>query len=141
LKDGRLACSVRPDQAKDLAVRDFEIDAANSLNRAVVLFEPGDPNRTVAVCSFIVGGGCSFMCLQRCLILRCGRHWSPCTRISPSPAMPGLANPIAPLSCSLTPTTCFTRSSLKYVFSGVKVASGSTRDTNASIGSFGFESR
>src|SRR5262249_5670606 len=65
----------------------------------------------------------------------------PDTRISPSAGMPGLANPVPSFSWSLTPTTCFTRSSRKYVFSGVNVACGSMRDTYASIALLGFESR
>ena len=53
------------------------------------------------------------------------------------PACPAWRSPTAPRSRSFTPTTCFTRSSRKYVFSGVNEACGSTRSTYASMGFVG----
>ena len=47
-------------------------------------------------------------------------------------ACPAWRTRCALLSRSFTPTTCFTRSSRKYVFSGVNVACGSIRSTYAS---------
>src|SRR5262249_4403721 len=124
--EGRgLAGAVRADQTEDLARTHVEIDAADRLDGPVALGQRADLDRR------------SRLAHRRA----CRGHSSPSTRISPSAGMPGLAKPTAPRSRSLTPTTCFTRSSRKYVFSGVNDACGSTRRTYASTGLFGDESR
>ena len=44
LKDGALAGSIRADQTEDLALSNGKVDAADSLDRTVVLRETGNPN-------------------------------------------------------------------------------------------------
>ena len=114
LKRGGFARAIGSDQAEDFAVADVEVDAAHGLERAVALPEIANANcrglrRLAPSRSAAAGSGFGGQSLMN---LPAGQV-SPCTRISPSAGMPGLANPNAPLSWSFTPTTCFTRSSRK----------------------------
>src|SRR5262249_9449114 len=112
LKHRAFAGSVRSDQTKDLTVKNGEVDTAYRLHGTVILPETGHLDDGFAS---LDSGARVRAAGESC------RHWilfsvgqrSPETRISPSADMPGLANPRAPLSCSFTPTTCFTRSSRK----------------------------
>ena len=94
--------------------RDFEIDTADGIERRRIASrdrEPGWPcarGRSPRAPSVPRNG-----IRDGHLLNRPAGQTSPWTRISPSDGMPGLANPMAPLSSSLTPTTCFTRSSRK----------------------------
>src|SRR5262249_57770041 len=103
------------DEPEDLAFVDMEAVSATRLGVAVLLPEilhldgrPGGRRPSLAVGPAIAYGdhfaGGHFEDLWA------GQE-SPSTRTSPSAGIPGLANPMASLSCSLTPTTCFTRSS------------------------------
>ena len=99
-----------PIRPKISPVCDFEVDAANSLDRAVALRDRDPDGR----CDACVRASRSPVSDRRVSFRRLASgHVSPCARISPSAGMPGFANPIALFSCSLTPTTCFTRSSRK----------------------------
>ena len=102
LKRGRLARAVGADQAEDLAVFDFEIDAAHGFHgrrsasrdrergRQCVWTRRRQRSETPEMESAIV------ICLNRP-----AGHVSPWTRISPSAGMPGLANPNAALELQL----------------------------------------
>src|SRR5437667_10295055 len=122
--------AVRPDEPEDLARSHVEVDATHRLEGSIPFGQrvraDGDVRR-----------GALRTHRRAC---RVGQS-PPSTRISPSAGIPGLAKPTALLSRSFTPTTCFTRSSRKYVFSGVNDARGSMRITYASIGFVGAESR
>src|SRR5204862_4335082 len=123
LERRRLTGAVGPDEAEDLSGVDVEVDPAHGLQRPVALRQRTGADREAHRRAWRAG------------------HVAPSTRISPSAGMPGLANPSPLRSRSLTPTTCFTRSSRKYVFSGVNDAWGSIRITAASSGADGAESR
>src|SRR4029079_6116561 len=123
----------------DLAFGDLEADAANRLDRAVALPELVHAQGRVRVPARRHGRGDSAGGAGH--RFRAAGHTLPSTRISPSAGIPGLAKPTAPRSPSFTPTTCFTRSSRKYVSSGVNEACGSMRRRYASMGVAGAESR
>src|SRR5262249_29518864 len=55
LKRGRLSRSIRSNQAKDLAMFDREVDAANGFYRAVTFMEAGDRNGV-----FTLHGHCDY---------------------------------------------------------------------------------
>src|SRR5438477_7004905 len=115
-------------RSEDLALLDVERQMPDGLDRAVPFREIDDADGgfvDVERGELARGEG---LHLGRHERLEVGHVW-PDTRISPSAGMPGFANPTAPLIRSLMPTTCFTRSSRKYVFSGVNVACGSIRET------------
>src|SRR5262249_43816269 len=96
LKRGRLAGAVGPDEAEDLSLADLEADPAHGIERVVTLPQISQRDRR-----------------GRHRRPRRAGHSLPSTRISPSAGIPGLAKPVAPFSCSFTPTTCLTRSSRK----------------------------
>ena len=112
--EGRgLARAIGADEAEYLARLDCKADAAHGLERAVALGEAAsfngwriaDAHCGVAIDSPVWSRGDH-------LWLTFG-HVLPSTRTSPSTGIPGLANPKPDFNCSLTPTTCLTRSSRK----------------------------
>jgi hypothetical protein len=106
LERRRFSGTVGPDQPEDLALPDVERDAADRLHLAVSLGEIGDMNGNRR-------GDDVGRDERAAHDLRPAFGQLLPTRISPSAGIPGFAKPMAPLSCSLTPTTCFTRSSRK----------------------------
>jgi len=118
LESGGLPGAVGADQSEDFAIRDFEIDTNNGVEDTVLFVEIANQNRRAfgrgrdnGTVPFESRG--RHLRSQSHLLKRPDGQTLPCTRMSPSDGMPGLANPVAALSSSLTPTTCFTRSSRK----------------------------
>ena len=114
LKCGGLARAVGADQAEDFPALHLEGNSAHGLESAVAFLEAANINgspgsRGVARREIFEVRGGSVHCAARL----CGGHAVPLVRISPSAGMPGLAKPIPCVNCTLTPTTCFTRSSRK----------------------------
>ena len=98
LKCCRFTRAIRPDQAEDFPRLNVETDAAYRL-RSASLHLPVMLRQGRYADGICADGSRAD-----------GRHW---ITISASAGMPGLAKPMPVFICSFTPTTCFTRSSLK----------------------------
>ena len=115
LKCGGFARAVGADQAEDFSALHLKGNSAHRFESAVAFPEAANinggtlkPRRRARGDLRPVRGG-SVHCAARL----CGGHAVPLVRISPSAGMPGFAKPIPCVNCTLTPTTCFTRSSRK----------------------------
>ena len=91
--------------------RDVEVDAANGFDaRRSVCVERGYARSAgISAGSHVLWRAPDVEVISAAS----GGQVSPVTRISPSAGMPGLAYPKPVFKLSLTPTTCFTRSSRK----------------------------
>src|SRR5207248_8638394 len=114
LEGGRLTRSVGPDQTENLAIFHVQINFANRFERAIALQQTaGADDLSARLLPLFIARGFPIVRRRSHFLRLASGHVSPCVRISPSAGMPGLANPMPPFNWSLTPTTCFTRSSRK----------------------------